>query len=89
MPTQMERVPSRGEARVYSPDLKPLLQSLLATLADIDFAHESDREVVQNSAADEDLKRKVIEKLQQHWEHRAPYLRQITALQGRLQPMAA
>ena len=90
MPTRMERLPSRAEARLYSPEITPLLQSLLATLADIDFAYESDLEVVQNSATDEVLKRNVIERLQQrHRERREPYIRQITALQRRFLPMAA
>ena len=90
MPTRMERLPSTGEARQYSPEITPLLQSLLATLADIDFAYESDLEVVQNSATDEILKRKVIERLQQqHRERREPYIRQIKALQRRFLPMAA
>jgi hypothetical protein len=90
MPTRIERLPSRAEARLYSPEITPLLQSLLATLADIDFAYESDLEVVQNSATDEVLKRNVIERLQQrHRERREPYIRQITALQRRFLPMAA
>ena len=90
MPTRIERLPSTGEARLYSPEITPLLQSLLATLADIDFAYESDLEVVQNSATDAILKRKVIERLQQqHRERREPYIRQITALQRRFMPMAA
>jgi hypothetical protein len=90
MPTRMERLPSRAEARVYAPEITPLLQSLLATLADIDFTYESDLEVVQNSATDEVLKRNVIERLQQrHRERREPYIRQITALQRRFLPMAA
>jgi hypothetical protein len=90
MPTRIERLPSRAEARLYSPEITPLLQSLLATLADIDFAYESDLEVVQNSATDEILKRKVIERLQQqHRERREPYIRQIKALQRRFLPMAA
>jgi hypothetical protein len=90
MPAESERLLSRAEARVYAPEITPLLQALLATLADIDFAYGSDLEIVQNSATDEVLKRKVIEKLQQqHRERRAPYMRQITALQHRIQLMAA
>jgi hypothetical protein len=72
MPVNVGRLPSRGGARIYSSD-KPLLQSLLTTLADIDFAFESDLEVVQNSATDDVLKRKIVERLQkQHRERRAP-----------------
>jgi hypothetical protein len=90
MPIKMEHVPFRVEARVYAPQITPLLQSLLATLADIDFAYESDLEVVQNSAVDEVLKQKVVEKLQQQYRaRREPYIRQIATLQRRIQPMAA
>jgi hypothetical protein len=67
-----------------------LLQSLLATLADIDFAYESDLEVVQNSTTDEVLKRTVIKKLQEcHRERRAPYVQQLATLQERMVAMAA
>ena len=90
MPPYAARPPSTGEARMYSPAVAPLLQSLLATLADIDFAFESDLEVVENSATDEALKRKIVERLrEQHRERRAPYVRQIDALQKRLQPLVA
>ncbi len=90
MPATTENVPSTAEARVYSPEITPMLQSLLATLADIDTAYESDVEVVRNSAADESLKRKVVERLQhQHRERREPYVRQLAALQHRLETMVA
>ena len=69
--------------RLYSANLQPLIQSLLSTLADIDFAYESDIDVVQNSTTDEVLKRKVLGKLHdQHCERRKPYLRQLSALEG-------
>ena len=51
--------------RMYSPELQLLLQSLLATLADIDFAHESDIETVRTSSAEDWLKQATIRKLQQ------------------------
>jgi hypothetical protein len=45
---------------------------------------------VQNSTADEVLKRKIVETLrQQHRARREPYMRQITSLQRRIQPIAA
>jgi hypothetical protein len=70
---------------MYSAKVGPVLQSLLATLADIDFGFESDLEVIENSPTDEALKRKIIERLrEQHRERRAPYVRQIDALQKRL-----
>ena len=84
------RLPWTGKARMYAPVIAPLLQSLLATLADIDFAFESDLEVVEASATDETLKRKIIERLrEQHRERRAPYVRQIDALQQGIQQLVA
>jgi hypothetical protein len=75
---------------MYVPGVAPLLQSLLATLADIDFAFESDLEVVETSATDEALKRKIVERLrEQHRERRAPYVRQIDAIQKKLQLLVA
>ena len=88
MPPIAARLPWTGEARMYAPVIGPLLQSLLATLADIDFAFGSDLEVVENSATDETLKRKIIERLrEQHRERRAPYVRQIDALQQGIQQL--
>ncbi len=76
--------------RMYSPELQPLLQSLLATLADIDFAHESDIETVRNSLAEDWLKQTTIRKLQQrHRERREPYVRRLEALQERIRALAA
>ena len=90
MPPDAARLPATGEARIYAPAVAPLLQSLLATLADIDFAFESDLEVVENSATDEALKRKTTERLrEQHRERRAPYVRQIDALQQTVMSMVA
>jgi hypothetical protein len=77
-------------SRVYSPELLPLLQSLLATVADIDFEHESDVETVRNSSADEWLKQTTIRKLQEcHQERRMPYVQQLESLQRRLRALAA
>lgn len=75
---------------MYSPDILPLLQSLLSTLADIDFAHESDLETVKNSAIEAPLTRKFVEKLQQqHQERRAPYVQQVAVLRERMRVAAA
>jgi hypothetical protein len=75
-----------GAARIYPSELLPSLQSLLAALADIDFEHESDIETIRNSSADECVKQTAIRKLQEHHhERRAPYIRQLTALQKQMQ----
>jgi hypothetical protein len=64
-----------------SPELQPLLQTLLATLASIDSAHEGDLETVRSSTVEEWLKQDVIRRLQEsHQRRRAPYLRQIEEL---------
>jgi len=74
----------------YPPELLPLLQSLLATLADIDFEHASDVETIGNSTAEEWLKQAAIRRLQErHRERRAPYLRQLEAVRERIRSMAA
>jgi hypothetical protein len=75
---------------MYPAELQPLLQSLLATLADIDFAHQSDIEAVRASSAEEWLKQATIRNLQQrHRERREPYVRQLEALQARIRDFAA
>jgi hypothetical protein len=77
-------------APFYPSEFTPLLQVLLSTLADIDFAYESDAEVVRSSAADDAIKHRVLAKLaQQHREKREPYLRQIAALEDRIAALFA
>lgn len=75
--------------KMYSPTLQPLLQSLLATLADIDFEYERERERVSKAAPDVNLKIRVLEKLRaQHQERREPYIQQLAVLQGRYMEIA-
>jgi hypothetical protein len=77
-------------SRVYPPDLQPLLQSILAALADIDSVHESEVTIVRDSDADEWLKQSVIRRLEErHRERRAPYVRQIVAMEERIRALAA
>ena len=93
MPATPECQPSHiwmGAAQTYSPEVLPLLQLLLATLADIDFEHESDIETVRNSSAEEWLKQATIRKLQEcRQKRRAPYVRKLEGLQKQVQAMAA
>ena len=77
-------------ARADLSELRPLLRSLRATLADIDFEHESDVETVRTSSVDEWLKRTTIRKLQErHQEQRMPCVAQLERLQKRMQARAA
>ena len=93
MPATPERQLSQiemGAAHTYSHEVLPLLQLLLAALADIDYEHESDIETVRSSSADEWLKQATIRKLQErHWERRAPYARRLDVLQKQIHSMAA
>jgi hypothetical protein len=77
------------QPRMYSPDLQPLLQSLLGTLADIDFEYERERDNVNGRAMDMNLKIRLLEKLKQHHrQRREPYLQQLAVLQGRIQQIS-
>jgi hypothetical protein len=79
-----------GESAIFPPDLQTLLQSILIEIANIDFAYESDVEVVQNSTTDEVLKKQVVLNLHQHHrERREPYLVQLATLQDRIRKVAA
>jgi hypothetical protein len=74
-----------AQTRLYSPDLQPLLQSLLATLADIDFEHERERDTINSRAMDMNLKIRLLEKLKQHHhQRREPYLQQLAILHERI-----
>lgn len=77
----------KNQPRMYSPATQPLLQSLLSTLADIDFEYEQAREKISKSSPDLNLRIKVLEKLKaQHMERRMPYIQQLAILQERMIP---
>jgi hypothetical protein len=70
----------------YSPDILPLLQSLLAALADIDFEYQKDRETILKSPIEEPLKQRAIATLaERHHERRDPYLRELDKLERQIQ----
>lgn len=85
--THVEQQSSEAaQPTMYQPDILPLMQSLLATLADIDFQFEKDLEVIRASAIDEALRHTAIMNLrQQHYERRAAYLGDIAALEKRME----
>ena len=90
MPGSASRSALGNPPRVYPPDLQPLLQSILAALADIDFVHESEVALIRDSDADEWLKQSVIRRLdERHRERRAPYVRQLAAVEERIRALAA
>lgn len=86
MPTDVQHLrfheTSRAD-RVYSPDILPRLQSLLADLADIDLASQQKLEAIERSLGDESLKRKKIAQLwQDHQDRRAPYVAALEEIQA-------
>ncbi len=88
MAFHVEHPPAHGlptANRAYSPDILPLLQSVLAALADIDFAHEKSLDGIRQSPADDAQKSAAIAKLrQQHRDMRAPLIHELTALRERI-----
>lgn len=73
--------PSRMH-RVYSPDILPRLQSLLADLADIDLAFGQKLKAIEYGRGDVSLKRKKIAQVwREHQERRAPYVATLEELQ--------
>lgn len=81
---------SQQAGSTYAPDILPMLQSLLRTLADIDFEFRKDLETVQQSLAEESLKERAIATLKErHQARRAPYVRDINKLEAQIQRMFA
>jgi len=74
-----------AQPRMYSPDLQPLLQSLLGTMANIDFEYERECDNINGRTMDMNLKRRLLEKLKQHHrQRREPYLEQLAILHERI-----
>ena len=69
----------------YSSDILPLLQTALAALADLDFAHEKSLDRIRQSPADDAEKSAAIARLrQQHRDMRAPFVHELTILRERV-----
>lgn len=72
-------------ARVYSPASQPLMQSLLATLADLDFNYEKEREKLRSTSPGTPIGIRALQKLRnRHRERREPYIQQLAILQKRM-----
>ena len=72
--------------RVYTPELQPLLQSLLSTLADLDFAYDQERErLIANDTQNLVVRKRALERLnERHHERCEPYIRQLEVIQARI-----
>ncbi|MXQ12658.1 hypothetical protein [Microvirga makkahensis] len=78
----------QGPHRAYPPDLLPRLQTLLADLADIDFAYEKHLDALQRNSGDELIKREMLERLRlYHEKRRALVLAELTLLEGHVRAL--
>jgi hypothetical protein len=69
----------------YSPTILPLVQALLATLADLDFAHDRELQQIEAGSAAPALKQRLRAELDaEHRERRRPYVQQLEALEARI-----
>ncbi|MCB8822302.1 hypothetical protein [Microvirga rosea] len=88
MPTDVQHLRFQEQShtdQVYSPDILPRLQSLLANLADIDLACEQALTAIERGLGDERLKRRKIAQLwQDHQDRRAPYVAALEELQAQV-----
>jgi hypothetical protein len=83
------RLAARVEPRLYAPEIEPMMQDLLRTLANIDFEHDMELDKLERSGTDAALKQKIADKLKErHRERREPYIRHLTELQNRMLPRA-
>jgi hypothetical protein len=69
----------------YRASILPLMQTMLATLGDLDFAHERELRRIDASSSDAALKAQLRGQLEdRHRERREPYVQQLGALEVRL-----
>jgi hypothetical protein len=75
-------VPRHDQPPLIAPEFQTRLQSLLETLADIDFAHERELDTVNIADIDASFKAKMVAKLHQvHQQRRHPYTEELFRLQ--------
>ncbi|PVE23366.1 hypothetical protein DC522_15995 [Microvirga sp. KLBC 81] len=74
-----------GPRRIYSPDLLPHMQSLLAEIADLDCALEKDLQATKNSSYSEAHKSELIQELKRrHRERHTPIAMELAALEKKV-----
>ena len=75
----------RYAPRMYPPELQPMIQDTLHTLANIDFEHETDVARLIESSMSPALKANVMQKLvARHRERREPYVQLLTSLRAQV-----
>ena len=83
------KIESEHDQPPFAPaEFQPTMQAILATLADIDFAHEHELRKVNSSVNEESFKVKLVAKLNQlHQERRKPYAQEVVRLQDRMRSL--
>jgi hypothetical protein len=80
--------PEYDQPPIMPDEFEPAMQSILAILADIDFAHEREVEKVNNSGLNEVFKSSLIAKLDHvHQQRRKPYAQELVRLQERIRAL--
>src|SRR3954447_25796987 len=74
----------------YYLHLRPLLQSLRATLTNMEVVYERERETLHEVLTDADLRTRMLDRLQhRHCKQREPYMEQLTVLQQHIERRAS
>ena len=69
------------EAPFYADDLLPVLQSTLASLADLDIRHEIERDYLEEWSGPDEVKQRLMAALEARWQHdREPIVQRLTQL---------
>ena len=83
----LERTPPHAqtadtpEAPFYSDDLLPVLQSTLASLADLDIRHEIERDYLEGWSGPDEVKQRLMAALEARWQRdREPIVQRLTQL---------
>ena len=77
-------------SKPYSAEIQPPMQTLLAILADLDYAHECELERIAAGPGDLALKECLRARLEaQHGERRVPYVQQLDRLEARIRARGA
>jgi|RhiMetdeSRZDD1v2_1073273.scaffolds.fasta_scaffold3842272_1 hypothetical protein len=79
-------IESRHESCISPAQVEPLMQSLLSTLADIDFEYQYEQRKLNCSTGDRAFKARMSHRLEhRHRERRRPYIEELNRLHARVQ----
>ena len=83
------RLEGEADRRIYAPEALPLLQVLLTIVADLDCEYERERDQVDATVMDPDLRDKALDELKtRHQARRDPCLQRLRRIEEQLSPCA-